>query len=95
MLDQSEKKRRERNRLAQQRHRDKARERARQWDSRLRELEQAIEEIMDAVGNDCVDRIRLVLTKMAKGPEDCNHYAAVSKRLFFCASAKHSINIQS
>lgn len=71
MVDESEKKRRERNCRAQQRHRDKTRERAAQRDSRIRELEQAMEEIGDAVENNCLDRVRLVLARITKSPSDC------------------------
>lgn len=78
MVDESEKKRKERNCRAQQRHRDKTRERARQRDSRVRELEQALKEIRDAVENDNLDLVRLVLTRVPKGPSDCFHRACGS-----------------
>jgi hypothetical protein len=65
-----ESERKKRNRLAQQRHREKAREQARKRDLRIRELEQAMKEINDAVEDDCLDRIRNVLTRITKGPTD-------------------------
>lgn len=69
-LSEVEKRRREKNSLAQRKHREKTREKARRQAFRLQELEQAIEEIRHAVENDSLHQVGLILSKVAKAPSN-------------------------